>query len=220
LGLPSEPGGIRYATCSADEAEDVASLIGRAFAERDPLALAVGLSPDEIAVFVRSVIRSSLVRDLTLVAREVDSGSLAGVVLGEDAAGPPPDPDVPLSPRFGPLAALFDELAAGQPTWHPESSGRVVHIAMLAVDTVFSGRGIGQQLVETCLLNAAGRGFDQAITEATGTASQHIFRKLGFETVAEQVYADFRLDGATPFATIAEQGGIRAMTRPIASAPS
>jgi ribosomal protein S18 acetylase RimI-like enzyme len=195
--------------------EDVASLIGRAFAERDPLALAVGLEADEIEVFVRAVLRSPLVRDLTIVARDPDSGTLAGALLGEDAAGPPLDPSVPLSPRFGPLAALFEDLADGQSTWHPDAEGRVVHIAMLAVDGTFSGRGIGQRLVEACLGQAAARAYDHAITEATGPASQHIFSKLGFATVADRRYADFQLAGAATFASIATFGGIKAMTRPI-----
>jgi ribosomal protein S18 acetylase RimI-like enzyme len=213
---PFDADGIRYAPCSPTEADEVASVIGRVFAEGDPLALAVGLSAGDIGVFVRATMRVPEVPGLTIVARDLGSGVIAGAVLAEDALSPPLGPSVQVSPRFLPLAVLFDELAAGLPTWHPKSPGKVIHVSMLAVDASFSGRGIAQRLVEACLENAAAHGYRRAVTESSGLVSQHIFRKLGFEMVAERSYAEFRHEGQATFASIAAQGGILAMARPIA----
>ena len=52
-----------------------------------------------------------------------------------------------------------------------------------------------------------------AVTEATNTTSQHIFRKLGFTERVRGSYADHRFRGRAVFRSIAEHGGPILMDR-------
>jgi ribosomal protein S18 acetylase RimI-like enzyme len=215
--VPFEAGGFRYAASNAADRDALARLISETFAHEDPLALARGLEAREIGAYVRAVLRSPKVPALTIVARETSTGELAGALLTEDAANPPPAPSV-LSARFDALVALFGTLADRLQERPPTRPRPVLHLLMLAVDRRFAGRGIGQQLVAACLANGAAYGYVTATTEATGVVSQHIFTKLGFTTEAQVGYADFQPDRGAPFASIAEHDAIKAMAREITAA--
>jgi ribosomal protein S18 acetylase RimI-like enzyme len=76
---------------------------------------------------------------------------------------------------------------------------------MLAVDLQFDGKGIAQSLVERCLENGARKGYRRAVTEATGSISQRVFRKLGFEERFRTRYRDFRLRSAKTVSLVCPQ---------------
>jgi len=80
---------------------------------------------------------------------------------------------------------------------------------MLAVDGQFAGRGIGQELIRACIENGCRRGYEAALTEATGKISQHIFRKNGFVQRFSVSYRSFVYENRSVFASI--QGHERAM---------
>jgi len=154
------------------------------------------------------------------VARDPVSGDVAGAMLTEDAATPPPDGMAGLSEKFGPIFDLFgllDAQLAEPPITEP---GVALHLFLLGVDPRFAGQGIAQRLVEEALANGAARGYRAAIAEATNRTSQHIFAKLGFVTRAATSYADYRRDGVAVFASIAEHGGPMSMFRDLRSAGS
>jgi hypothetical protein len=65
----------------------------------------------------------------------------------------------------------------------------------------------------TCLEHGARRGYRLAVTEATNTTSQHLFRKLGFTERVRQSYLHHRFAGQAVFTSIAEQGGPALMER-------
>ncbi|MBZ5538165.1 MAG: GNAT family N-acetyltransferase [Acidobacteriia bacterium] len=62
------------------------------------------------------------------------------------------------------------------------------------VARTFGGRGVAQQLVATCLENGLKRGYRLAVTEATNSVSQHIFRRLGFADRVRRSYRNHRFD--------------------------
>jgi ribosomal protein S18 acetylase RimI-like enzyme len=58
-----------------------------------------------------------------------------------------------------------------------------------------SGRGIARHLITTCLAHGKVRGYSLAVTEATGSVSQHVFCRLGFREILSTVYKDFVFNG-------------------------
>jgi ribosomal protein S18 acetylase RimI-like enzyme len=80
--------------------------------------------------------------------------------------------------------------------------GEWMHLFLLGVPKPFGGRGVGQQLITSCLENGARKGYRLAFTEATNRVSQHIFRKQGFVERVRRTYHDYRYQGEGVFASI------------------
>jgi hypothetical protein len=56
--------------------------------------------------------------------------------------------------------------------------------------------------VDASIENGLDLGYRHAVTEATGAAAQHIFRKAGFTERFRAPYAAFRCASGAPFASI------------------
>ena len=204
---------IRYSICRPDEVSEMVYLLAETFARRDPPAVAVGLTSRDMETIL-SMLSARADRDgLSVVARDGDSGVMAGASLNDDAARPAELDLAALSPRFGPILDLFRELDDVIGHAEPIELGPTVHVSMLGVSDAFAGQGIAQRLVEAALANAAVLGYRSAVTEATNLVSQHIFEKLGFITRAQASYAGYRRDGVATFGSIANHGGIKSMIR-------
>ena len=213
--LPFEIDGIRYSVCKPSEVPDVIEVLARSFSRRDPPAIVLGLTEDDFKRFLAFVTANTSKDGLTIVARDVLSGEMAGAVSTEDAGAPVQLDLDTLSPRFAPVYDLFGELEAAIEDADPLEPGTTLHVFMLGVDEQFGGRGIAQRLVEACLANGASLGYRSAVTEATNRTSQHIFSKLGFVVRAEASYGEYRRDGVATFASISEHGGLKSMIRSI-----
>jgi len=211
--LPYDSAGVRYAVCDPSDVPELCRTLALTFTRNDPPAVAVGLTPDEFEAFVAAVAAPESTQGLTLLARDLASGVLAGALLTEDAASPPPDELTALSERFDPIFDLFGQLDAQLAEPQITEPGAVLHLFLLGVDGRFGGRGIARRLVQASLAHGTAMGYGAAITEATNRTSQHIFRKAGFATRASVSYADYRRDGVEVFASISEHGGPAAMMR-------
>jgi ribosomal protein S18 acetylase RimI-like enzyme len=213
-GLPS----LLFEVCRPSDVPEMCRVLAETFARNDPPAVAVGLTAAEFEAFVRLVSASEITRALTIVARHAASGRLAGAMLAEDAASPPPERMTELSPKFDPIFDLFGLLETQLAEPPADTPGDVLHLFLLGVDDRFAGRGVGQRLVREALDNGIAKGYRTAVAEATNLGSQHIFSKLGFTTRAQTSYAAYRRDGVPVFASIADQGGPMSMIRDLESA--
>jgi hypothetical protein len=83
--------------------------------------------------------------------------------------------------------------------------GECLHLFLLGVAQTHAGRGIGHGLVAGLSEARRPRGFHIAVTEATNSTSQHIFRKQGFVERVRRSYLDHRFDDRAYFASIAEE---------------
>lgn len=211
--LPYEDAGVSYAVCGPADVPELTRMLALTFTETDPMPVAVGLDPDEFEALVALVVAPESTQGLTVVARDLASGVLAGALLNEDAATPPPDGLVTLSHKYDPIFELLDQLDAQVAEPPVTAPGSVLHLFLLGVDGRYAGRGIAQRLVGATLAHATALGYRSAIAEATNRTSQHIFVKAGFTTRAQASYADYRRDGVPVFASISEHGGPAAMVR-------
>jgi len=213
--LPYDISGIRYSVCEQRDVPEIGRLLAETFARHDPPAVAVGLSPDEFEAFVRIVSRSAGTDRLTIIARDIASGAMAGALLTEDAALSSTEGLDHLSPKFDPIFDLLGQLDEKVRDERAVVPGDSLHLFLLGTAQRFEGRGIAQHLVTACLANGSAMGYRTAVTEATNRTSQHIFAKLGFVSRAECSYAEYRRDGIPVFASIAGHGGPMAMIRDV-----
>jgi ribosomal protein S18 acetylase RimI-like enzyme len=91
-------------------------------------------------------------------------------------------------PIFDILGQLDDDYRQGN-TVHP---GTQLHLFLLGVAQAFGGRRVAQHLVALCIENGVRKGYRVAVTEATNSVSQHIFRKCGFVERVQRSYRDHR----------------------------
>ncbi|MEM7195122.1 MAG: GNAT family N-acetyltransferase [Pseudomonadota bacterium] len=200
-------GGIRYSVCEVSDTDDMCQLFAHSFTQFDPPPRALGVSVAEFEQLVRVVAENSVADGLSILARETNTGRIAGAFLVEDAASPEPQSVENLSEKFAPAFALLKRL--GESYWSTRSParGEYLHLAFLGVEHSFFGRGIAGALVHKALENGRNRGFSMAVTEATNIVSQHIFKKIGFVERAHERYAEFRYEGKAVFSQAEEHVG-------------
>jgi ribosomal protein S18 acetylase RimI-like enzyme len=194
--------GIEYGLLEGGELAATASLLAEAFSLYDPPAVAVGLSSTQVDGLVRALGDKAVREQLSVVARTASSDDLVGALLVEDFGTPPPDALESVAPSFEPIGALLDGLDAQYRESRNIAPGAYLHLFMVGVSNNFAGRGIAHHLITTCLANGRGRGYRFAVTEATGSVPQHVFRKLGFHDVLAASYKDFRFKGQPVFSSI------------------
>ncbi|MCP2727310.1 GNAT family N-acetyltransferase [Limnofasciculus baicalensis] len=82
------------------------------------------------------------------------------------------------------------------------SQGEVLHIFLLGVVKNYANKNIAKTLIEVNLKLAKQRNFKAAIVEATGLASQHIFRSFGFQEEAAIKYKTYKFNNKKILSTI------------------
>lgn len=197
-----EVSGIQYGVCESSDVLEMVGLLGEIFSLYDPPAVAVGLTAAEFEAFVRLFGSRAVADRLTIVARSADTREMAGALLTEDSASPPPGGMDQLSRKFDPIFDILGQLDTDYRRGKAARPGECLHLFLLGVARSFGGRGVAQQLVAACLENGLHRGYRLAVTEATNSVSQHIFRRLGFADRVQRSYRDHRLEGKAAFASI------------------
>ncbi len=194
--------GVEYGLLEHAELRPMARLLAEAFSLYDPPAVAVGLTSPQVEALVTAFGPKAIAEKISVVARVASAEDLVGALLAEDFVTPPPDGLEDVAPSFAPIGALLGDLDSRYRASRTILPGSCVHIFMVGVADRASGQGIAQQLVTTCLANGRARGYRLAVTEATGSVSQHVFRKLGFRDILAAPYKDFLFNGRRVFSSI------------------
>jgi len=198
---------ITYDLLIENDSDEMSKLLGEVFAERDPPAVAAGITAPEFEAFVSLFCPKASAEGLTIVARSSVTGEMVGAMLAEDAGTAPPDTLDHISPTFAPVLDILGQLDADYRSSTTIRPGEFVHLFLIGVAREFAGMGIAQQLVTRCLENAVQKDYSRAITEATNKTSQQVFRKLGFVDRVQRSYADHRFEGQSFFTSISDHGG-------------
>jgi GNAT superfamily N-acetyltransferase len=204
---------VVYDVFDARDGVAIARLLATAFSERDPPAVALGITATEFDTFVRLLAPKAATEALTIVARDSGTGEIVGALLTEDLYSRPADGIHRLSTTFEPILALLDDMQREYRQGRPAARGEYLHLFLLGVAVSYAGQGIGQQLVARTMEHGTSRGYTIAVTEATSRRSQHVFRSQGFVERVQRSYADYGFEGRRPFASIASEGGPILMDR-------
>jgi ribosomal protein S18 acetylase RimI-like enzyme len=199
----------------AEEADidAMAQLLAGVFSRFDPPAVAAGVSFDEFLELAKSYGRRAPDDGLTVIARLQSTGELIGAMLTDDFASPPPARVEPLAEHFKPIVALLEGLDQRFRQFHQVTPGRYLHLFLLGVAPEFGGRGIAHTLVRLTLENGRHKGYERAVTEATGNVSQHIFRNHGFIERFRIPYREFEYNGKCIFNTIVDHDSVMLLER-------
>lgn len=199
MSILAETDGLTYAILDAKDLTQVADTVARGFTDgSEPTALALGLAPEDFKPLVEALLPKVLREGLSIVARDTQTGEIAGVQLNEEMGF-----DLPVeltrfewtAPVFALAGEMYDQYFQGGFQKPHES----VHIFIIEVSRLYRGKGVGQKLLDLSLKHARARGFRRAVVEATGIISQHIMRKAGFTNRVEILYATFEYEGKRPF---------------------
>lgn len=158
--------------------------------------------------FVKLLAPKAQQEELTVLARDQETGQVIGAMIADDFASAPPEGMGLLGEAFEPILALLGELDEQYKKGRTLRLGEYLHLFMIAVDHRHKGRKVAQNLVRACLENGVRKGYHTAVTEATGVISQHIFRSsFGFRDRLEMPYKTFVYEGRPVFASIEGHSG-------------
>jgi hypothetical protein len=110
--LPQVISGIEYTVCGPGDIGEMGRLLAESFAQHDPPAVAVDLTPVEFEDFVSLWSPAAGAEGLTIVARDVATRQLVGALLTDDAASPPPPGVDDLSGKFDPIFDILGQIDA------------------------------------------------------------------------------------------------------------
>ena len=206
---------IRYRLVVESDVVPASKLLGEVFCQHEPLALAVRQPASSVEAVVALLAPKFTAERLAVLAEDPTDGAIVGVAVAHDFATPMPDGLDRISESFDQIASLLDELEASYRKHREIQPGRCAHVFMVGVDPAASGRGIARQLIETIAVNATGRGYAYAFTEATSGASQHVFRQAGFRELTAITYHSFEYRGQRPFASVVAPPNVLLMERPL-----
>lgn len=205
--------GIRYGVFELSDQDEMVPLLAEAFSRDDPLAVALGLSAKEFERSVRPFCPRAAAEGLTIVARSAVTGEMVGALLAEDFTAPPPAGSEQASEKFQPIFTMLAQLDAQYQRDKTVEPGAYLHLLLLGIARPFTGRQVAQRLVAVCEDNGKRRGYRVAVTEATGSVSQHIVRKQGFADRLQMSYQEYRYQGMPVFASIEGHRGIILMDK-------
>jgi ribosomal protein S18 acetylase RimI-like enzyme len=206
---------VDYDVAKSSDTEEIVRLLAAVFSESEPPAVAMGLSFRDMEQFLRLFAPGAIAEGLTVVARDSDTGKLAGVLLTDDFAAPPALDLKQISAKFRPIFSMLESLDQQYHRGKTISAGECLHLFMLGVDGEFAGRGIAQGLVKACLENGIRKGYRAAVTEATGLVSQRVFRKQGFVDRFSVSYRGFTYEGKFVFNSIQGHESAILMDKPL-----
>lgn len=207
--------GVRYELFDLSNLDEMALMTAEAFARYEPVTSALGITLEDFAEFVRLLGPKASQEELTVIARDQDTGQIIGAMINDDFAGEPPQEIRRLGAGFEPIWAVLDDLDNQYRQGRMIASGEYLHFYLLAVDHRQTGRNIAENMIQACLANGIRKGYKTGVVEATGVVSQHIFRKFGFADCFESLYSAFMFQGKRVFASIKEHRGIILMDKPL-----
>jgi len=214
MSIPVERGSFTYAMLEARDLTQVADLVARCATDgSEPASLALGLTPEDFKPFVDALLPKFLSEGLSIVARDTQSGEIAGVQLNDEMGFDLLPDELAQLEWTAPMYALATEMygryfQGGLP--EPKSS---VHLFIIAVSGLYREKGVGKQLLDLSLEQARARGYRRAVVEASGLISQHILRKAGFINRVEIPYATFEYEGKRPFENTGDHPSMILMDR-------
>jgi ribosomal protein S18 acetylase RimI-like enzyme len=202
MKLLHEVKGVRYELFDMHALDEMAVMVADAFARYEPMTITQNFSLEELVEFIKLRGPKAAQEELTVLARDQETGQVVGALLTDDFASAPPEGIEHLSEKLGPTWALLDALDTQYKQGKNLRVGDSLHLLMIAVTHQHTGSKVAQNLIQACLENGIRKGYKAAVTEATGVVSQHIFRKCGFVDRIEISYKTFTYHGKRVFATI------------------
>ena len=186
-----------------NDIEQTIACIIETFPGNEPMAKALGITPDEYYFFAKIVCEKAVKDGLSIVAKDKKNGKLIGFSISEDLESEPPEELEKINEKLHPIMELLTILDEKYKKFHTIKKGQIFHLYMVGVTKSFEKQNIATILLEENLKLAKLYNFSGAIVEATGYVSQHIIRdKLGFNEKFAIEYKSFAYNKKNVFKNI------------------
>ncbi|MFN7414477.1 MAG: GNAT family N-acetyltransferase [Dolichospermum sp.] len=179
---------------------------------QETMSQALGIDVNSYVSLAEIFSQRAIQYQLSLVAKNEDSGDVVGFSILEDFLAETPNLE-DVDSRFLPIMNVVDELKKWYINNYAIKSGEILYISMTGVDEKYQGQGIAHQLMEETFQVARNNNYKGIIAECTGASTQHICAKHGFKVVKEIEYKTFLYNEELVFKHIEKPSGCQLMLK-------
>ena len=213
--------GIYYERLKASDTEALVEAVQATFPgpSGETMARALKMTPEEYLSYTRLVCEKAALDGLCVVAKDHFWGRIfVGFCISEDFLSLPAYKNEKISEKFQPLLDLLETLDAQYARSRSIAPGGVLHLYLLgACEPNGPDAGLARSSWKQQCESEKEAGFKVAIAEATGAGSQQICEKLGFKTVGEVEYWNYRYNGRLVFGSVENPRSCLLVEKPLSS---
>ena len=130
----------------------------------------------------------------------------------QDSSEPPPRWSV-MPAKFGQILEFLEGVSTSVNLFEKYSVSKYVEFFILTTSSTKRCPGLGTELAIKALERAKAKGFSLCVTEATSFYSQKIFTRMGFQTLAEIKFEDYKPNGEIIFHKHGVHESVKLMTK-------
>lgn len=208
-----EEKGISYEILQEKDLEETATLLSNIFSSKEPVTKSLDITAEEFHYFAELYCKKAAKEGLSVVAKDKSNkDKIVSFVISEDLDSEQPEGIEKVDVKILALIALVDALEEDIKSNKKEGDRRF-HMFLGGTDKEYENRHILTILNEESFKLAKTKGFTSLVTEPSGFATQHMFKKFGFETRNMIEYKTFLYEGKNVFANVEGPIGIPLMEK-------
>ncbi|RXG72464.1 hypothetical protein Avbf_11165 [Armadillidium vulgare] len=192
--------------------DELLTLYTEFFAPREPLGCGLHLKKEEIAKFLSQSAKDWIKCRTSVCAIFVPENKIVGAIftkiLNRNDQETFNEEDISqFTPGVQTLIKVLCKIESSYNVFEQDSDvNKVLEVAATTVDPSFSGNKLVYRMTEECERIARELGCQVATTQSTNKITQHIRKKMGFESRLRIEYQDIEVDGVKPLDISAMNG--------------
>lgn len=212
--LLKEDNGIVYEILQEKDMEKTAVLISEVFSEREPSVRYFGITAREYLYISHLYCRKGVEEGLSVIAKDKYKGKIIAFMICEDFDSAEPEGIEKIDRKIVIDMAIVNAVEEDAKANKKEGERRF-HIFFGGTEKEYINRGIMTTLIDESIKLAKRKRFTNIIAEATGSVTQHIFKKFGFKENKTIEYKKFVFEGKNIYQNLEDPIGIILMEKRI-----
>ncbi len=205
---------IIYEIFQEKDLEETAVLISEVFTRGEPTVRYFGITAKEYHYFAELYCKKGIEEGLSILAKDKDTGKIVAFLISEDFDSSAPEGIEKIDKKIAIDLAIVDAIEE-EAKANKKKGERRFHIFLGGTEKEYVNRGIMTTLIDESIKLAKSKKFTNIIAEPTGFATQHIFKKFGFEQQKMIEYKKFVFEGKNIFEHLESPVGIILMEKRI-----
>jgi ribosomal protein S18 acetylase RimI-like enzyme len=189
-----EEKGIVYEILQKKDLEETTLLLSEIFTGGEPSVRYFGITATEYYYFAQLFCKKGVEEGLSIIAKDKDTGKIVAFLLSEDFDSSAPEGIEKIDRKIAIDMAIVDAIEEDAKANKKEGERRF-HIFFGGTENDYGNKGIMTTLIDESIKLAKRKKFTNIIAEPTGLATQHIFKKFGFEQQKMIEYKKFIFEG-------------------------
>jgi ribosomal protein S18 acetylase RimI-like enzyme len=208
-----EEKGISYEILQEKDLEETVTLLSNVFSSKEPVTKSLDITAEELRYFAELYCKKAVMDGLSIVAKDKgNKDKIVSFLISEDLDSERPEGIEKVDPKILPAIALVEALEEDIKSSRKEGERRF-HLFLGGTDKEYENRHILSTLNEESMKLAKTKHFTSAVAEPSGFATQHMFKKLGFEIRKMIDYKTFQHEGKNVFKIIEGPSSIPLMEK-------